>query len=352
MEINLDLVMSYVRKNIQNLQPYSSARDEYAAQADVYLDANESPFDRGNNRYPDPLQKQLKEVISTWRDIPVGHIFLGNGSDEVIDLIIRAFCEPVHDNIIVMRPSYGMYKVTADINNVGTRFFDLDENFSFDPQDLLDFFEKRDKILFICSPNNPTGNCIKPDTILTICHNFNGLVVLDEAYIDFADTKSCLYLLPLVPNLAIIQTLSKAVGCAGARLGIGFMHPDIVAVLNKIKPPYNISDANQNIAVRKLKDSETISNDIQVIVSERDKLKNYLESLDIVLKVFPSEANFLLVRFKDAQLVYNYLLSNSIVVRNRCQQHGCDNCLRITVGTPAENELLKRALSTYNSISK
>lgn len=350
MKMKIEMVKNLVRDNILKLERYSSARDEFVAEADVYLDANENPFNWDYNRYPDPYQRQLKVAIEKWRGISSEWLFMGNGSDEVIDLLIRAFCEPQKEQIIVLNPSYGMYKVAADINNVKIKYVDLGDDFELEISQLTNVLEKNDKLLFLCTPNNPSGNCLKPNVISDICDNFSGIVVVDEAYIDFADTRSCLEILADHPNLVVIQTLSKAIGCAGIRIGLGFMHPYIVDILNKIKPPYNISSANQKIALSRLKDQEGIIQHIIAIKSEREIMKNALTKFDFVEKIFPSEANFLLVRVINADALYHHLLTQKIVVRNRSKQFRCQGCLRITIGTPEENIKLLSSLSTYKDI--
>lgn len=346
MDINLS---DLVRENVLRLKPYSSARDEHTDVADIYLDANENPFNWAYNRYPDPYQRTLKNAISQWKKVKADHIFIGNGSDEIIDLLIRAFCEPYKDQIVTIHPSYGMYTVSADINNVNVRYFPLDENFTFDSEKLVKYLQPHDKILFLCSPNNPSGNCIDPAIILHICKSFRGLVVVDEAYIDFAATESMLNYIYRIPNLIVMQTLSKAIGAAGIRLGMAFMDPYIVGILNKIKPPYNINSATQNIALERISDLKVIDTQIKQIIQGRTKMNDCLESLPFVQKVFPSEANFILVKVDDPDDLYKYLLTRGIVVRNRNKQYRCEGCLRLTVGTTDEMESLAKALFSYQN---
>jgi len=346
MDINLS---DLVRENVLRLKPYSSARDEHTDVADIYLDANENPFNWAYNRYPDPYQRTLKNAISQWKKVKADHIFIGNGSDEIIDLLIRAFCEPYKDQIVTIHPSYGMYTVSADINNVNVRYFPLDENFTFDSEKLVKYLQPHDKILFLCSPNNPSGNCIDPAIILHICKSFRGLVVVDEAYIDFAATESMLNYIYRIPNLIVMQTLSKAIGAAGIRLGMAFMDPYIVGILNKIKPPYNINSATQNIALERISDLKVIDTQIKQIIQGRTKMNDCLVSLPFVQKVFPSEANFILVKVDDPDDLYKYLLTRGIVVRNRNKQYRCEGCLRLTVGTTDEMESLAKALFSYQN---
>ena len=344
MDINLS---DLVRENVLRLKPYSSARDEHTDVADIYLDANENPFNWAYNRYPDPYQRTLKNAISQWKKVKADHIFIGNGSDEIIDLLIRAFCGPNKDQIVTIHPSYGMYTVSADINNVNVRYFPLDENFTFDSEKLVKYLQSHDKILFLCSPNNPSGNCIDPAIILHICKSFRGLVVVDEAYIDFAATESMLNYIYRIPNLIVMQTLSKAIGAAGIRLGMAFMDPFIVGILNKIKPPYNINSATQKIALERISDLKVIDTQIKQIIQGRTKMNDYLQSLPFVRKVFPSEANFILV--DDPDDLYKYLLTRGIVVRDRNKQYRCEGCLRLTIGTTDEMESLAKALFSYQN---
>ena len=337
-----------VRKNVLALQPYSSARDEFTADAEIYIDANENPYNWMYNRYPDPYQKNLKAVIADWKNVNQKNIFLGNGSDEIIDLFIRAFCEPGIDHILAVKPTYGMYKVSADINNVKLRYHPLDENFNFDSHQLLQSVGGHDKIIFICSPNNPSGNIVSSKSIINICENFNGLVIVDEAYIDFANHPSMVDMISYIPNLVVIQTLSKAMGAAGIRLGMGFMNEFLVKILNKIKPPYNVNAATQHIATEIIINRSNKLDQISAIINGRHLLNSELNKLKFVVKVFPSDANFILVRVTDADHLYNYLLTKGIVARNRNNQFGCQGCIRFTIGTPEENLKLIQNLNDYH----
>ena len=338
-----------VRKNVLALAPYSSARDEFTEVAEVYIDANENPYNWDYNRYPDPYQSNLKSAISEWKNVPAENWFLGNGSDEIIDLLIRGFCEPQKESILTLSPSYGMYKVSADINNVEVRTFPLDEDFGFDTETLINQFVPSDKLLFICSPNNPSGNTYTNDTILKLCRSFAGLVVVDEAYIDFADTQSMASFVQTTPNLAVLPTLSKAMGAAGIRLGIGIMDQDLITILNKIKPPYNINEASQKIALSIVKNRIEKLKQVSEILDERSKLISKISAYQFVKKVFPTEANFVLVKVDNADHLYNYLLSKGIVARNRTRQFRCEGCIRFTIGTPVENQILLKALDEFKN---
>lgn len=338
-----------VRKNVLALAPYSSARDEFTEVADVYIDANENPYNWDYNRYPDPYQQTLKNAISEWKNVPAENLFLGNGSDEIIDLLIRGFCEPQIDQILTFNPSYGMYNVSADINHVAVRTFPLDENFEFDRDEFIRKIEPNDKLIFICSPNNPSGNTYSNEDIISICNRFSGLVVVDEAYIDFADTRSMVSYIRQIPNLVVMQTLSKAMGAAGIRLGIGFMDIELVTILNKIKPPYNINEASQKIALSIVKNRKEKMAQVSEILNERAKVTDQISHYKFVKKVFPTEANFVLVRVDDADHLYRYLLSKGIVARNRNKQFRCEGCIRFTIGTPSENQVLMNALNEYQN---
>jgi len=325
-----------VRANILNLEPYSSARDEFEGSEGIFLDANENPF--GDlNRYPDPFQKTLKEKLSEVKGIPAENIFLGNGSDEIIDVCFRVFCEPRKDKALTFVPTYGMYEVSAAINNVALTKVPLDDSFQIDTEDatpLLD--DKSLKLIFICSPNNPTGNSIK--AVEYMIQNFSGIVVVDEAYIDFAASDSLVKKLDLYPNLIVLQTLSKAWGLAAVRLGIAYAGKDIIKYLNKVKPPYNISTPNQSAALTALQDIPTFSLRREIILSEKDKMLTELQKLSFVLTVYPSDTNFFLVEVTDANAIYNQLIAGKIIIRNRTKI--VKNCLRITIGCPAENKAL------------
>ena len=340
-----------VRSHIADLQPYSSARDEFdpVEREVVYLDANENPFDNGVNRYPDPQQRKLKEVIARRRGVAANQLLLGNGSDEVLDLIFRAFCIPNQDKIIVMPPTYGMYRVLANINCVSLTEVPLNNDFQLVTKKIINQISSQTKAIFLCSPNNPSGNSFRREDILTLLQSFTGLVVIDEAYIDFSTQKSLVSELSSYPNLIITQTLSKAYGLAGIRLGICIASEEIVDILNKIKPPYNINSLTQERAISALKDWDTTQEQITQLIAERKGLFAQLEKISFVEKVYPSDANFLLVRVDDANKRYAQLIQNDIVVRNRSKQVGCENCLRFSVGTPQENEILIETLNRLSS---
>lgn len=340
-----------VRSHIADLQPYSSARDEFdPVDGDVvYLDANENPFDNGVNRYPDPQQRKLKEVIARRRGVAANQLLLGNGSDEVLDLIFRAFCIPNQDKIIVMPPTYGMYRVLANINCIFLDEIPLNNDFQLVTKDILNQISSQTKAIFLCSPNNPSGNSFRREDILTLLQSFTGLVVIDEAYIDFSTQKSLVSDLSSYPNLIITQTLSKAYGLAGIRLGICIASEEIINILNKIKPPYNINSLTQERAISALEDWDTTQRQITQLIAERKGLFAQLEKISFVEKVYPSDANFLLVRVDDANKRYAQLIQNNIVVRNRSKQVGCENCLRFSVGTPQENQILIETLNRLSS---
>jgi histidinol-phosphate aminotransferase len=330
------------RKNIQQMKAYSSARNEYKGKADVWLDANENPNQTNLNRYPDPLQLSLKEEISKLKNVATYNIFIGNGSDEAIDLLFRAFCEPGSSKAFIFPPTYGMYVVSAAINNVEVKEIPLTESFELPPSEKIKVQLSPTGLLFICSPNNPTGNSTDLKRIKEIASYFNGLVVVDEAYIDFSENKSAISLLEETPNLVVLQTLSKAYGLAGARIGMAFANPDIIAILNKIKPPYNINTLSMKAAQEVLSKNETVSEQINEVKEERSRLETQLLKLKFVEHIFPSDANFILVQFSNSNLVFNALLKAGIVVRNRATQ--VENCLRITVGTKKENNQLLKIL--------
>jgi histidinol-phosphate aminotransferase len=340
-----------VRSHIAGLQPYSSARDEFdpVDSEVVYLDANENPFDNGVNRYPDPQQLQLKEIIATIKGVSRNQLLLGNGSDEVLDLVFRAFCTPNKDDIILMPPTYGMYKVLADINCITLYEVPLNNDFQLVTKNIINQISSQTKAIFLCSPNNPSGNSFHREDILTLLQNFNGLVVIDEAYIDFSTQKSLVADLSTYPNLIITQTLSKACGLAGIRLGICIASEEIIGILNKIKPPYNINSLTQERAISALQDWDTTQGQIIQLIAERKSLFAQLEKISFVKKVYPSDANFLLVRVDDANKRYAQLIENNIVVRNRSNQMGCENCLRFSVGTPQENQILIETLNRLSS---
>ncbi|HRX11616.1 MAG TPA: histidinol-phosphate transaminase [Draconibacterium sp.] len=340
-------INNLVRKNIQNLKPYSSARDEYSGDAMVFLDANENPFNEPYNRYPDPLQKELKQKISVLKNTAVNQVFLGNGSDEPIDLLIRAFCEPGIDNIVTINPTYGMYQVAADTNNIEVIKVSLSHDFELDPKQILHSVNKNTKLIFLCSPNNPSGNSLNKEAMLEIIQNFEGIVVIDEAYIDFAPGKSLLPELYKYQNLVILQTFSKAWGMAGIRLGMAFASVEIIQVLNKIKYPYNINILTQQKALELLENKGQVDIWVKKLIEEREKMAKYLAKLHFVTKIYPSDANFLLVSMNDAKRIYDYLVENGIIVRDRSKIHLCDNSLRITIGTMDEDIVLLQALKDY-----
>ena len=340
-----------VRSHIADLHPYSSARDEFdpVEREVVYLDANENPFDNGVNRYPDPQQRKLKEVIARRRGVAANQLLLGNGSDEVLDLIFRAFCIPNQDKIIVMPPTYGMYRVLANINRIFLDEVPLNNDFQLVTKDILNQISNQTKAIFLCSPNNPSGNSFRREDILTLLQSFTGLVVIDEAYIDFSTQKSFVSDLSSYPNLIITQTLSKAYGLAGIRLGICIASEEIIYILNKIKPPYNINSLTQERAISALTDWDTTQGQVTQLIAERKGLFAQLEKISFVEKVYPSDANFLLVQVDDANKRYAQLIENDIVVRNRSNQVGCENCLRFSVGTPQENQILIETLNRLSS---
>jgi histidinol-phosphate aminotransferase len=344
-------IQKLVRSHIADLQPYSSARDEFDTVESevVYLDANENPFDNGVNRYPDPQQRKLKEVIARRRGVAANQLLLGNGSDEILDLIFRAFCIPNQDKIIVMPPTYGMYKVLANINCISLDEVPLNYDFQLVTKDIISQISSQTKAIFLCSPNNPSGNSFRREDILTLLQSFTGLVVIDEAYIDFSTQKSLVSDLSSYPNLIITQTLSKAYGLAGIRLGICIASEEIIDILNKIKPPYNINSLTQERAISALADWDTTQGQITQLIAERKGLFAQLEKISFVEKVYPSDSNFLLVRVDDANKRYAQLIENDIVVRNRSNQVGCENCLRFSVGTPQENQILIETLNRLSS---
>lgn len=336
-----------IRKNIKAMKPYSSARDEFKdLKADmVFLDANENPFETTLNRYPDPQQTALKELISKQKELPINQVLLGNGSDEVLDLIVRAFCEPNQDSILTLPPTYGMYGVLAQLNSIENIEVSLSKDFNINVDQVLKQVKPRTKLLFICSPNNPSGNIMDVNAVTRLLKAFDGLVVIDEAYIDFTTIESWMQHLNTFPNLIVTQTLSKAYGLAGIRLGTCYASKEIIAVLNKIKPPYNINSLTQQAAIEALQNNE-VSDQVSSILREREKLANALASCFFVKKIYPSDANFILIKVDDANKRYDELLRHGIVIRNRTTQLGCENCLRISLGTPAENKQLLTLLNT------
>ena len=339
-----------IRENIKSIKAYSSARDEYKdanVSEMIFLDANENPFENGVNRYPDPNQNNVKQLLSEIKGIDKRNLLLGNGSDEVLDLIFRAFCEPNEDNVITLPPTYGMYSVLANINAVENKTVLLDEDFQPQVKQIIGAADENSKILFLCSPNNPTGNSFSEATIRELLLKFKGLVVLDEAYIDFSAKESWLKNLEKYPNLIIIQTLSKAYGLAGIRLGACYASREIIAVLNSIKPPYNVNELTQQRAIKGLQEMEVIQNEVAQLVSERKRLHKELECcVSYIEKVYPSDGNFLLIKVDDATKRYNQLVTAGVVVRNRTTEALCKNCLRISVGICEENQILLRALKS------
>jgi len=344
-------ITNLLRKNIQSLTPYSSARDEFHGQAKIYLDANEnsigSPLLKWYNRYPDPYQHAIKEKVALIKGVPPAQIFIGNGSDECIDLLYRAFCNPGVDNVVICPPTYGMYEVSANINDVEIRRAPLLENFQLDLVHMETLVDEHTKLIWICSPNNPTGNSMHFEDVEAILNNFNGLVVVDEAYINFSRQRSFIPLLAEYPNLVVLQTLSKAWGLAGLRLGMAFASEEIIHIYNKIKPPYNISEAVQELVVKALDRMDEVNEMIRELVSQRNWLENELKRLPLVQHIYPSDANFLLVKVVEARAIYEYLLSREIVVRDRSKVILCEGCLRITVGTEKENRDLIRVLEEF-----
>ena len=343
--MNIDTL---VRNNVKNMSSYSSARDDYSGGANknlIYLDANESPFENGINRYPDNKHKNLKTVISKNKNINVNQVVFGNGTDEILDLIVRVFCNPNKDKIITLPPTYGMYDVIAKTNGVENIEIPLKSDFSIDTDKILDLKTSNIKILFLCSPNNPTGNSFEINVLDNLIKKFNGIVVVDEAYIDFSSQKSLINHIDKYENLIITQTMSKAYGMAGIRLGVGFSNQKIINYLNKIKPPYNINVLTERKALKELNNIDEIKKNIDLVLNQRKLLISCLEKLDFIDKIYKSDANFLLVKVDNADLRYNQLLEKGIIVRNRSNQPLCQNCLRITIGTENENKSLIKTLN-------
>lgn len=333
-----------VRSNIAALTPYSSARDEFKGSAEVYLDANENPYETGLNRYPDPLAAAVKAELEQIKGVPAQQIMLGNGSDEVIDLLFRIFCEPGKDEVITLPPTYGMYQVSADINNVGVKKVPLKAGFIPDVEAILAAVTDRSKILWLCTPNNPSGNDFPAADVERLVSSFPGIVVVDEAYVDFANRASYTTWLDRFPNLVIMQTFSKAWGLAGIRLGMAFASKEIIRLLNAVKPPYNVNRLTQQAALDALRQKEKQEEEVQTILGQRALLQQHLASLSFVERIYPSSSNFILAKVEDPKGTYNYLMDKGIIVRDRSRQHACEGCLRFTVGTPEENERLFRAL--------
>ena len=341
-------INNLVRKNIQNMKPYSSARDEFKDfnTEMIFLDANENPFENGVNRYPDPQQNSVKLALAELKKVNLNQILLGNGSDEVLDLLYRAFCEPNKDNIITLPPTYGMYGVLADLNAIENREIVLNSDFQPNVKTILESVDANTKMIFLCSPNNPTGNSFSETAISELLENFNGIIVLDEAYIDFSERESWLVKIENYPNLVITQTLSKAYGMAGIRVGILYASASIIAIVNKIKPPYNINVLSQEKALERIKDSNKNSLEIQSILDNKRDLLEQLSKIEFIEKIFPSDANFVLIKVDNASKRYNQLIEFGIVIRNRTTQLLCENCLRISIGTKSENEKLINVLRT------
>lgn len=344
---------SLVRENIKSLKPYSSARTEYSGDASVFLDANEnsygSPLDENFNRYPDPLQWELKEALSKIKGMPPKNIFVGNGSDEVIDLAFRIFCEPASDNVIICPPTYGMYKVCANINNVTVKEINLTLDFQLDVDRILEQIDSRTKLLFICSPNNPTGNNLNRTDIETLLNNFSGILIIDEAYINYSKQKTFLQELTEYENLLVMQTLSKAWGLAALRLGLAFASEKIIDLFNRVKPPYNINLASQQLGIKALEGINEVNANIKTTVVQRELMEQDLMKFDFIEKIYPSDANFILIKTKNADKLYQYLSGKKIIVRNRSRESLCENCIRVTVGTPMENMTLIEALKNYKN---
>jgi histidinol-phosphate aminotransferase len=337
-----------LRTNIANLKPYSSARDEYTGEEGVFLDANENPYNAPYNRYPDPYQRKLKAEIAKLKGVNADSIFLGNGSDEPIDLLYRAFCEPGVDNVVSIDPTYGMYQVAADVNNIKVKKVLLTDDFTLDVKALLNAVDTNTKLMWICSPNNPTSNCFAEDDMMAILNNFEGIVVIDEAYIDFAPGRSLLSKLSNYPNLVILQTFSKAWGMAGIRLGMAFAQPAIISVLSKIKYPYNLNILTQQKALELIVNKDRTEKWIDQLIEERQRLQSELGKLPFVQHIHPSDANFLLIRTPQPKLIYTYLIDRKIIIRDRSSVSLCAGCLRITVGTGAENDALLEALRQFS----
>jgi histidinol-phosphate aminotransferase len=344
-------INNILRDNIKRLVPYSSARDEYQGEASVFLDANEnafgSPLEQQYNRYPDPLQFEVKKRLSEIKGVPPRNIFLGNGSDEAIDILFRSFCNPGVDNVILVPPTYGMYQVSANINDIAVKNVPLTEEFQLNLDGIAEAIDEHTRLIFICSPNNPTGNSIDRSDVETLLANFNGIVVVDEAYINFSRQKTFIQELTEYANLVVLQTLSKAWGLAGLRVGMAFASEEIIEVMNKVKPPYNVNEASQQLALQALANIDQVNNWIKETLLQRDKLVLGLKDFDFVLDIYPSDANFILVKTTDANGIYDHLVQQGIIVRNRSKIELCEGCLRITVGTPDENNILLQNLQNF-----
>ena len=346
MENSFD-INNLIRENVKNMKPYSSARDEFEdfdTAEMIFLDANENPFENGVNRYPDPQQINVKEVLAKQKFVKSNQILLGNGSDEVLDLLFRAFCEPKIDNVITLPPTYGMYGVLANLNAVENREVVLSEDFQPQIEKIMEAVDSSTKMIFLCSPNNPTGNSFSDESVAYLLQNFKGLVVIDEAYIDFSKKDSWINELDEYPNLIITQTLSKAYGLAGIRLGVCYGSATVISVLNKIKPPYNVNELTQKRALERLENKDKIKSEIDLIIEQRERLLQVLLDIKFVQKIYPTEANFILVKVDDANKRYSELIAKGIVIRNRTTQALCENTLRLTVGTEQENKKLIEVL--------
>ncbi len=344
-------LQNLLRENIKNLTPYSSARDEFQGEASVYLDANEnaygSPLETNYNRYPDPLQHEVKLKITSIKGVPPRNIFLGNGSDEAIDILFRSFCRPGIDNVILVPPTYGMYQVSANINDISVQNIPLTAEYQLNLEGIAEAINPNTKLIFVCSPNNPTGNSINREDVETLLANFNGIVVVDEAYINYSRQKSFIQELTEYGNLVVLQTLSKAWGLAGLRIGMAFASEEIIEVFNRVKPPYNINEASQQLALQALDNIDQVNNWIRETLLERDKLVLSLKNLNFVIDIYPSDANFILVKTVSPREVYQFLVERGIIVRDRSKVELCEGCLRITVGTPHENETLLTVLAGF-----
>ncbi len=345
-------INNIIRKNIKDLTPYSSARDEFKGEASIYLDANEnafgSPLAASYNRYPDPMQHQVKLRLSEIKGVPARNIFLGNGSDEAIDILFRSFCNPGTDNVILMPPTYGMYEVSANINDVHIKKVQLTADYQLNMEGIAEAIDTNTKLIFVCSPNNPTGNSINRDDVETLLTNFNGLVVVDEAYINFSRQKTFIQELTEYSNLVVLQTLSKAWGLAGLRLGMAFASEEIIEVMNKVKPPYNINEATQQLTLEALQNVSTVNKWITETLQQRDILVKGLTKFNFVLDIYPSDANFILVKTSYPKNIYNFLVQHGIIVRDRSKVELCEGALRITIGKPEENQQLIATLTNYN----
>ena len=350
MDFNLQ---NLLRENIKNLTPYSSARDEFQGEASIYLDANEnaygSPLETNYNRYPDPLQFKVKQKITVIKGVPPRNIFLGNGSDEAIDILFRSFCRPGIDNVILVPPTYGMYQVSANINDVAVQNIPLTAEYQLNMEGIAEAIDANTKLIFVCSPNNPTGNSINREDIETLLANFDGIVVVDEAYINYSRQKSFIQELTEYGNLVVLQTLSKAWGLAGLRIGMAFASEEIIEVFNRVKPPYNINQASQKLALEALDNLEQVNNWIKETLLERDKLVLGLKNLSFIIDIYPSDANFILVKTASSKAIYQFLVEQGIIVRDRSKIELCEGCLRITIGTPAENTQLINTLNLFTT---